>query len=230
MTEEQTGVTDQAAADQATTGETAGAKVEERTVPLHVLEAVRDENKKLKEQRDQFQQTTQPQPAQPAPQQPEAQQPTSPLDGRHPDDLISVADVQKIIEANQASSQAGTGQLQAQLAQVAFMAENPDYKEVLDGLKQQMEASPEFAQLVIPAIQGAQNPRLTAYAIAKGHGIKTGVQNDPLSELDRIIANQERVGSPNGVTSSGGVAGGNQWATMSDADFIKEMRKNGSGF
>jgi len=242
MAEEQTpGVTDQAAVGQSAEGDTEATSSTEQTgenrqVPVSVLNAMRDELKTVKDQNQLYQtQLAQHQGQQPPATQSQAnnnEQSNDPLSGREPDDLISVADVQKILAANSANSQKYSATFNAQLAKVGFMAEHPDYKDVLNGLKDTMANNDELATMLNTQIQASTNPLETAYAFAKAVGVsaKPAEPTDALSELDRILANQEKPGSPSAVSGgTGAVSSKSKFDNMSPEQFEQHLLKIKNG-
>lgn len=211
MADEITGVTEPAAEVQTPAeGDTGAVEVpqdgENRQVPVSVLNAMREEMKTIKDQNSLYQ--AQLAKTQEQQQQPQSQPQTNdPLSGREADDLISVADVRKILEANSANSQKHSAALNSQIAKIGFIAEHPDYKDVLNNLKNTMAGNNELANMLNAQIQSSNDPLQTAYAFAKAIGVKTEQPKDALSELDKILANQEKPGSPSAVSGGGGSVG-----------------------
>lgn len=191
-----------------------------KTVPLSVLKKVEAELKKARE----VNKTVQPAPAAPR-EAPKRKDPLELLNGREEDDFISVSDVKKILKANQEASGQTSSELAAHLSRLNFAVEHPDYKDKIAQLKPIITQNPELGGLVERAINTSGNALETAYALASVLGAKAEKQDDGdlLSEIDRILANQEKPGSPASVAGGSGMDAKNKYATMSDEEFEQHL-------
>jgi len=223
MSEQETGVTEPAAGVQepegvASPGDTAQSADETKTVPLSVLKSMRDEMKTLKDQNKlyQTQAQNQPQPAQ-APQAPQA--PVDPLQGMQDDDIVTVADQKKIMSQTKAELQNNFVDLQSKYEALAFMASHPDFNEKKQLVINRAQTDPTFAANLKRELSGSPNAFATLYnygsILVNTENKVQEKEGDFLSELDQILANQEKPGSPAQVGGdSAAIGGGSKYDNM----------------
>ena len=240
---EKTGVTDQAAADQKSgTGET-GRKAEKvadagevRSVPLTVLTAVKDELKQAKEAAANYQQQLaafQGQGRQQQQQTSKDNQVKDPLDGMDDSDLITVSDVKKIMKSTASSS----ATLTTKLEHLQFAVDHPDYKEAIGNLGTILKDDQNLAAEIHSEIKNSKNPLATAYNYAKLVSKKTASKQsgekseiDIMADLEQLIANQNKPGSPAQVQGGGGGVGkAERIKAMSPEEFERHLDRIKSG-
>lgn len=229
VVETTSGVTEQAAAAaNADKGETTqhvdntGSAADDSAqvhVPLRVVTALKDEVKHAKAQAKQLseqlaafnQQQSVPQP------KPSKEPEKGPLDGLDDSDIVTVADVKKILKSTSSNS----GALTSKLEHIQFAIDHPDYKEAIGDLGKSLKDDPDLAARIHADIKTSGNPLATAYNYAKlvsraPTQSKTGkTEIDIMVELETILANQNKPGSPAQVQGSGG--------GVSKAEKIKAM-------
>lgn len=137
------------------TSQAAQPTQQETTVPLHVVQAMREELKGLKEKNEaftnhiqmmQWQQQSAPPPA-----------PYNPFQGKDPKDSILVEDAARMVSEMEHRTQ-------SQLAEIKMAAKTPDYEDVIK--KYLPKAALEDPDL-IAEIKTSANPYKTAYLAAK---------------------------------------------------------------
>jgi hypothetical protein len=141
-----------ALADQLTTN---SAPPSQDTVPIHVIQAMREELKGLKQQNEalnnHFQMMQWQQPQQPQ------QQAYDPFQGQEPTDSITVEKARQGISALE-------NKFSAQLAELKMTARNPDLKEIINQyLPKAAQEDPD----ILDEIKRSPNPFKTAYLAAK---------------------------------------------------------------
>lgn len=203
---------------------------QEHTVPLHVIQSMRDELRVEKEKNEAFRnhlqmmQWTQPQQPQQAPQ--------SMFGNADPEDSIKVKDAMKMMsDFEQRTS--------AQLAEIKLAAKTPDYREVIQKfLPKAAQEDPELLE----EIKRSSNPYKTAYLAAKA---SQAYQDDYMSrrssnntsreserprvdpDADRMIQNSKKSGNLAAVGNQSTVAGQHpSYSQMSDAEFRAMKAKN----
>lgn len=238
----------------------AAAPIKEVAVPLHVVEAIRNElsdsKKTAGELRGQLEQikalqqmggfnapSQQVQPTAPAQSaQPEFK---DPFEGVSDGELVTVADVRKMVKTLQAAPQTdGTKQTIANLTQalnkIQLQVQDPQYETTIRTyLPEMITANPGLREL----IQRTPNPVMAALAIAKlspkyqatlNKSAEPTSQNptqppDILSDLQRIIENAARPGTPASAGGMGAVTGFDRFKTMNDKDLDAEVNRVLSG-
>jgi hypothetical protein len=212
-------------------------------VPLHVVEAVRNElstfkgkNSELEEKLMQFQMMPPPA-AQPAAAAPAA--PTDPLDGMDDDELVNVKDIRKIIQTVKQDN-SSVAPLKADFAKLQLHVMDPNYETTIRNyLPEMVTVNPMLKGMIMRA----ENPLAAALAVArmspkfiqameaaKAGGTAPSPPKDILSDLQRIIENAAKPGAPGAMGGGGGaVAGNDRFRTMNDADFDNEVQRVLSG-
>jgi len=198
----------------------------EPQVPVHVVQAMREEMKALKEQNQAFANHLEMLRWQQSQVQQPVQQPASPFGNADPEDSIKVKDAVRMYQDfNQ--------QIQTNMAELKMAAKRSDYNEVIQ--KYLPKATQEDPDL-IQEIQRSQNPYLTAYLAAKASKAyreesmssyratpnQGPQQAAPKAEIDidKVIANSKQSGNLASVANNAGPAGQHpQFSSMSDAEF-----------
>lgn len=245
---QQTAINNQGAQQQAAQPD----QSKEITVPLHVVEAVRNELKDTKTQaqtlREQMQQIQALQQfGGGMPQQQQAQSPTQsqtvedPLSGMEDDDLLSVNDMRKIITQIKTTSTPDPN-LTNTIAKMQVQMQDPNYETTIRTYLPEMVASqPILREMITRApnplaaalsvakmspryIQGNQQQQLQQQGGQQQQGQNTGPR-DVLSDLQRIIENATKPGNPGAVGGGGAVSGFDRFRNMPDADFDAEVNR-----
>ncbi len=204
-----------------------------QSVPIHVVQAMREELKQLKEKNEAFSnhmqmmqwknQSPQPQP-----------QPHNPFQGRDPKDSILVEDAQRMFGdfAHQIKSE-----IRSELSEVKVASRSSDYKDVINKyLPKAAQEDPE----IIDDIKNSANPYKTAYLYAKAskayqddlvssrapQSKQTETPKSASKDVERIVHNAKQSGSLASVSNLAGVGDDNtKYSRMSDAEF-KAMKSS----
>jgi len=199
-------------------------EVESRTVPLTVLKQMEEKLKNMTDQNKLYQ-TQLSQPRQQPVQQPAQQEDY--FTGMSDDDIVTVADQKKLASANRKELQGMVTGMASEVEQLKFAVSHPDYKEVIPKLKIVLDQDPELSGKILSDIQNSRNPLQTAYNYARlVKDTAKPAENDFMSELEKIMANENKPSSPASVGSgSAATSGGDKYSSMSDADFLKHTLK-----
>lgn len=212
-----------AAAGQNQTGANPASEATQ-TVPVSVVEALRNELKDLKTQNQQLNQTVH---AQTAMLQSAASQQAN--QGRAQED----EDEDTVITLKEARAliQKAVAPLVGASSETAMRAKHADYDEVLKaGLPQALTEDPSLRQ----AIASSQNPHLLAYRIAKTYIKQEEKNTDPPKAQDptpaelakKVADNANKPGSASQAGSGGGgLKDVNKYAAMSDDEFNAEIAR-----
>lgn len=232
------GVEEADAADQQS--EEVAEHAEHQQVPLEALEKIREELQKIKYENEslrgnlkmysdhfellrngQFQQQAQQQ----APQEPEI---FSNDDGEY----LTVGQAKKFAEymAKQQDKLYQTNQQmfakqQASVAEINFMAANPDYRDVIQTyLPEALKEDPELAD----DIRGARNPYSYAYKMAKkcSKYVQEQAKKSLSPESKKAFDNMTKPKSLSSVGNASKVSTQGKYNAMSDSEFRKLMAKN----
>jgi len=202
---------------------------QQQQVPLHVVQAMRDEIRALKEKNDaisnhfsmmQWQGQQQP-----------VQQKANPFANADPEDSIKVKDAMNAFSEFD-------NRLQSELAEIRMAAKAPDYKEVIN--KYLPKAAQEDPELV-SEIKRSSNPYWAAYKAAKASEAYQKDQSSRYNEnnksesttkkvdndIDKIIANSKQSGNLASVGNNA-TKGDNypKYSQMSDEEFLKIKSAN----
>jgi hypothetical protein len=216
---------------------------ETRTIPLTVLTKVRGELSSEKQARAELQQKVEQltaaqrmmqQGQQPAQQQPA--QAVDPLDGLADDEIVSVKDLRKLVQnfnPNKAVQGAITPLTQT-IAKLQAQVQDPNYEttirtylpEMLNtnpGLQDMIKSAPN--QIAAMLSIAKMSPR---YLQAQQQAAQPATEQaapDALSELQKIIENATKPGSPGSQGGGGAISGTDRFRKMSDADFDQEVAR-----
>lgn len=215
------------------------------TVPVTVVQALRDELNQAKAQAMQYQQQAEvmranaaawqqnQQYVQQQPQQP--QQPADPFTGLRDDDVLTVADVKKIVERLPSASPAPVvdNDLRRTVMKLEMAQADPQYETTIRTYLPEVLASDPTLRTVIAA---SPNPLKTALTLARANPKyimarsaqqqpAQGAQLSPLDQLSVILNNLEKPGNP-GQFGGAAVGAGNagRYAAMSDAEFDAHVK------
>lgn len=238
MADGKPGVVEQAAAAQVADKGDAGQQVEKAAdeqvnVPLRVVTALKEELKQTKAQAKQFSEQLAAFNNQGRQEPAKKEEPAkSPLDGLEDSDIVTVADVKKILK----STSGKNGALTSKLEHLQFSVDHPDYKEAIGKLGTALKNDPDLAERIHSDIKGSTNPLATAYNYAKLVS-KTPTQSkagksdlDIMDELETIIANQKKPGSPAQVQGGGGaVSKAEKIKTMTPKEFDEHLERIKNG-
>ena len=228
------------------------AQVKEITVPLHVVEAVRKELTETKagkaglearlSQLEAMQsmggmvQQPLPSPANVPGQQAQGVDPFKEA-GLEDDDLVDAATLRKIVATlRPGAGQDNTEPLRADIAKLQLQITDPKYEQTIRTyLPEMITANPMLREL----ITRSPNPLMSALTMA--HMSPRYIQEkqqakeqanagpapppDPLAELQRIIENATKPGSPASMGGGGAVSGYDRFRTMGDAEFDEEVQR-----
>lgn len=190
----------------------------EQTVPVHVVQAMREELKALKEKNEAFNNHLQMMQWQSSQQnQPKSQDPFSEVD---PDDSIKVKDARRMIQDYESRTN-------AQLAEIKMAAKTPDYEEVI---KKYLPIAAKEDPDLIAEIRSSSNPYKAAYLAAKA---SKAYQEDLMSnrkseekpkakdfDVDKMISNSMQSGNLSAVGNNAKVSGKHEpFSQMTDDEF-----------
>lgn len=212
-------------------GQQQGQPNQDQNIPLHVLQAIRQENQQLKAEVDRIkQQQTQ---------QPQGGDDDDPYKGYDPDDVVTVADIKKIMSKQ--SPQKGQGQGQQQQGQPAWTPQDipimenqirqkhTDYDNTIQQLPNLTNQYPHLLE----DIKRSSNPPLTAYAYVKHllgdqqHQSQGGQGGNKqmAGDADKALKNLERPGSAGKVSGQSAISQTGYFAGMSDEELEQHMAK-----
>lgn len=214
------------------------------TVPVTVVQALRDELNQAKAQAMQYQQQAEVMRANAAawqqnqqyvqPQAP-PQQPADPFTGLRDDDVLTVADVKKIVERLPSAAHAPVvdNDLRLSVMKLEMAQADPQYETTIRTYLPEVLASDPTLRTVIAA---SPNPLKTALTLARANPkyimarssqqqSAPGAQLSPLDQLSVILNNLEKPGNP-GQFGGASVGAGNagRYAAMSDAEFDAHVK------
>ena len=222
------------------------AEQKQVTVPLSVVEAVRRELSDAKASKAEieakltqiqamqqvggFQPAQQAQPSQPA-------QPEDPLGGMEDDELVNAKDIRKILKAVQGNPndfRQAIEPLRAEVAKIQLQAMDPNYEQTIRTyLPDMITANPMLREMIVRA----PNPLVAALGIARispryvqaQQAVKPGELPAPppdiLSDLQKIIENATRPGTPGSMGGGGAISGNDRFRNMNDTDFDAEVNR-----
>ena len=221
------------------------------TVPLSVVEAVRKELSEAKASKteieaklNQLQMMSQMggfgqpgQPAQPAAPAAQPAQPEDPLSGMEDDELINAKDIRKIlqtVQGNRPDLSKEIEPLHMKIAKIEVQAADPNYeKTIRTYLPEMITVNPVLRDM----ITRAPNPLAAALTVAKMSPKFVQAQQaaanpanpeppaDILSDLQKIIENATKPGTPGAMGGGGAISGNDRFRTMNDADFDAEVNR-----
>lgn len=212
-------------------GQQQGQPNQDQNIPLHVLQAIRQENQQLKAEVDRIkQQQTQ---------QPQGGDDDDPYKGYDPDDVVTVADIKKIMSKQ--SPQKGQEQGQGQQGQPAWTPQDipimenqirqkhTDYDNTIQQLPNLTNQYPHLLE----DIKRSSNPPLTAYAYVKHllgdqqHQSQGGQGGNKqmAGDADKALKNLERPGSAGKVSGQSAISQTGYFAGMSDEELEQHMAK-----
>ncbi len=193
--------------------QTVNTAEETRTVPVSVIQSVRDELKTARDQASLYRR------------QLEISVPrnsvgTDPFEGLADEVPLTAGQARKAIQS-QAS------QVDGLASQLAFSMANPGFAETIkNNLPQMLDKNPGLMQL----IRSSPNPLAAAYSIARlSPQAKGGTQPDMGDQMARIVKNSEKPGSAGSASGGAGISPASRIAEMGDAEFdeYKESVKAG---
>jgi len=202
------------------------------TVPLHVVQTVRQELASEKAARADVEQRLQlfMMQGQQQPPQQQAPPPEDPLAGMQDDELINVKDLRKLVSNMRPGI---TPEIQTTIAKLEAKVQDPNYEATIRTyLPDMITAQPTLRDM----IARAPNPLHAALTVAKMSPKYQEAQKQPnapradiLNDLQRIIENATKPMSPGSMGGGGAVAGHDRFRTMSDQDFEAEVQRVLSG-
>lgn len=193
---------------------------EGQTVPVNVLQSIRDELQTVKEQlqasQDQVRlyQANPPQGGQQ--QQHQVDQGAEGLTGMEDDDVITVADAKKLVTGLKA-------EVGAVIGEMAMAGQHSDYQSVISKhLPKVIQANPALAE----AIRSSKNPYVLAYELGKTNPEYVKEQAEK-GQQETVTTIEQNLGKPGSASAAGGGGGGisqvDQYAQMSDEDLEKKI-------
>jgi len=140
--------------------------------------------------------------------------------GLEEDDVMTVADVKKIVTKSIGSLQ---GQFKKGLSEVQMALSYPDYSQVIrEHLPNVLKTNPALAQ----AIRTSDSPHLIAYVLARSDPefVKKSTSDKQTNEAQRIIDNALQTGSASQAGGGGGAQGQAEfYANLSDDALEKRI-------
>jgi len=222
--------------------------VREITVPLHVVEAVRKELTETKagkaglearlsqlEAMQSMGGMVQQRPIANAPAQPAPDVDPFKDAGLEDDDLVDTATLRKIVATMRPGAGQDTEPLRAEISKLQLQVTDPQYEQTIRTyLPEMITANPMLREL----ITRSPNPLMSALTMARMSPRYIQEQQakananagptpppDPLGELQRIIDNATKPGSPGSMGGGGAVSGYDRFRTMGDAEFDAEVQR-----
>lgn len=189
------------------------APQEAKTVPLSVVQSVREELKNARDQAALYRRQLDLVRNHPA---------STPgvLDGMAEDAPLTVGEARKALQGQ-------AHQIEALASQLSFAVANPGFaKTIKEHLPQVLKSNPGLMDV----IRYSGNPLAAAYSIARlSPSMQGGAQGDVASQMQRILANSEKPGSASAAAGGSGISAASRIAKMSDAEFsaYKEQVKAG---
>jgi len=156
--------------------------------------------------------------------------PEDPFKDMQDADVMTVSDVKKIMAAQGSQGNPTVKGLQNTVAKLEVMVQDPDYQTTIKTyLPDVIKMNPAIAN----AIQAAPNQLLTALNYAKMSPAYIAAQNqntpppqdDVMAQLNRIIENSEKPGSPSSAGGGGALSSADRFSSMSDEEFDAHMQK-----
>jgi len=158
------------------------------------------------------------------------------LDPNDPEDIPNQGQLKNILTHHM-------GQISGKINQLAFMAEHPDYSEIVgsaeqirlgqmaEPLKEAIRKNPAL----IATIQASAQPQLAAYSIAKLHQKnkdqgKSTTKTEAEQVIDNAVANANRVKSASNTKGGTALTGDSRYEAMTDAEFVEIAKANGANF
>lgn len=216
-----------ALAESLTTQTAQASSQTEQTVPVHVIQAMREELRAEKEKNEAFRNHIQMMQWN-APQQ-QAPQPVNPFANADPEDSVKVKDAMRLMSEFEQRTQ-------AQLAEIKLAAKTPDYRDVIQ--KYLPKAAQEDPEL-IEEIKRSSNPYKTAYMAAKASQayqedvLSSRTQNAPKAvqrpdpEMEKVIQNSKQSGNLASVGNQAAIrVNSPAYSQMSDEEFRKIKAQN----
>lgn len=199
-----------------------GQDPDKETVPVSVVQAIREELKDLKGQNAQLQQQVNLYQASLYSQsQGRDNQPKEEVffEGLEDDEPVTAGEIRKVLKQFEGKSQVAVSQAQ-------FIARAPDFEKIIrTHLPKLIEQDPDLALM----IRQSGNPVMAAYKIAKlaakAEEAQVKKNSDGEKETERILDNLKKPGSP-AQAGGGGRAGaqpGTKYDRMSDSDLEKKI-------
>ena len=176
---------------------------EAKTVPLSVVQSVREELKNARDQAALYRRQLElvRNNAAPGP---------GVLDGMADDAPLTVGEAKKALQGQ-------AKQIKALASQLSFAAANPGFaKTIKEHLPQVLKSNPGLMDV----IRYSGNPLAAAYSIARlSPSMQGGAQGDVASQMQRILANSEKPGSASAAAGGAGISAASRIAEMSDGEF-----------
>ena len=222
--------------------------VREITVPLHVVEAVRKELTETKagkaglearlsqlEAMQSMGGMVQQRPIANAPAQPAPDVDPFKDAGLEDDDLVDTATLRKIVATMRPGAGQDTEPLRAEISKLQLQVTDPQYEQTIRTyLPEMITANPMLREL----ITRSPNPLMSALTMARMSPRYVQEQQekarantgpapppDALGELQRIIDNATKPGSPASMGGGGAVSGYDRYRTMSNSEFDEEVQR-----
>jgi hypothetical protein len=218
-----------ALADSLTSQAVSGSQQQTDNVPVHVVQAIREELRAEKEKNETFRNHMQMMQWQ---NQAPPQQQTNPFDNQDPEDSIKIKDARRMMSDFEQRTN-------SQLAEIKLASRTPDYKDVIQ--KYLPKAAQEDPEL-LDEIKYAKNPYKAAYQAAKSSSAyladmaalnnrssnqsqEKAPRVDP--EAERMVKNSKQSGNLASVGNNSNASGQHpSYSQMSDDDFRKLKAKN----
>lgn len=225
------------------------APPQEVKVPVTVVQALRDEVQQAKQRAEQFEQQLNiyranmgqgyQQPPQAPPQPPPP--PASPFEGMRDDDVLTVADVKKIVERLPSNAHPSSDpELRAMVMKMEVAQADPQYETTIRTyLPEVLAADPTLRHAII----ASPNPLRTALSLSRtsprflaarqqaAGGTPPGAPPSPMDQLALILQNLDKPGNPGAFGSAPAGGGGpGVYAAMTDAEFDARVKAVKGGY
>ena len=207
---------------------------DQQQVPVNVVQSIRQELQSLKQQNAYLQQMAMQPQQQPQGQQGPGQQ-NDPLADYEEDDVITVADMKKLMQQQMAQQpQQPQGQ---QPGQQPGQPQHPDMREMQmrsmysdydQIISQQLPTVLQQNPHLESAIRNSSNPYATAYTIAKqmgGQGAPQGQPQGSPNQAQQVVNNLQKPGTASQASGGGAISRAGFFAQMDDQTLEAEIAK-----
>jgi hypothetical protein len=178
--------------------------------PIKAITALRKENQALKRQIEQVAILLQQQQQMKLPQQQQA--PPDPFEKLDDDDVITVADMKRVLKMySQQQQQQQSQQPQMDPRELQLRAQYDDYDDAIKQIPDLLKETPHLRSAII----NSENPYLTAYSLVQLYKGKAKSDDDN-ETATKLMDNLAKPRSAGKVTSGSGATKANYYATLDD--------------
>jgi hypothetical protein len=197
-----------------TNGESNGAGMEQRTVPLDALQAERQHRQKLEEEvrlmKDHLSLLS-------ANREVPERRPKDEFDGVSDEDLVTVKDLKRLLTKKEQ-------EFQMSMEEVRMSQKHPDYADVVTRyLPEVLKQNPSLQRSLVQT----KDYELAYYLAKNSDGYKSATRKEKVNhDAERIVKNSQQSGSLASVGHTSPISEAKRWKEMSDSDFRAAVAKN----